>query len=417
MEGDEAAPGHSRARKAESRKDRAATAGPRGRQRPVQRTLPFHDPPDSAFPDRLPSGGRHGEWQNRASRLVPAFEHLRRFSVRATIWSVALLLLVSIGEADESAAQLFQPWGSTPPPKAPRQVGMPVGPDVSANYPDITSQPCPNYPFTQSALCGAQHGGLRCRSGYCCSAWGYCGNDTEWCEYSYGLPCQLGYGRCWFNVTVTCRDGPTLEPQTRTTSGTATASPTLTSVESTSSTQTISSETETTGTTMRPTLTSSELATSTEASSLVPSSSTGSAATLSPSETTTMATITTGTRTVSSMTTTTGGFPSDWVDPACSPYYDTTSGTVKPTATANPAEASHAAAPIGRLLFARQESQSQLPPPDACILPTPPSRDQLSAQTIADKYGTLSVIGAGVVGGAMLVAWLGGEIGTRMKLS
>lgn len=346
----------------------------------------------------------------------PVSEHVRKFTLRATIWTAMLLLLVGLGGADESTAQLFQIAGSTPAPHKQRQAGnqvLPSDPENFANYPDITTPSCPNYQFSQSALCGPQHGGTRCRAGYCCSAWGFCGNDAEWCEYSFGLKCQLGYGRCWFNETTFCVDGPTLAPQTRTPTSTSTASTatvpittsTATAIPTGNVTQTTltRSSAVSTGTTLIPTetttfqttaFTSSVAPPTTEAttvsttSSIVPPT-TQASTTIAPSTTHT------ATPTLPS-TTTTVTFPSDFVDPACSPYYATPTPNL-----------------LSRL-FARASTE-ELPPPDACILPNPPSRGDVNIQQTASNYGTYAAVGAGVVGAAAAAAWGGGEIWSRRK--
>jgi hypothetical protein len=64
-------------------------------------------------------------------------------------------------------------------------------------------------------------------------------------------------------------------------------------------------------------------------------------------------------------------------------------------------------------LFPRAEGD--LPPEDACILPNPPSRDGVDAQSTAQNYGTYAAVGAGVVGAAAAAAWGGGEIWSRRK--
>ncbi|ESZ96056.1 chitin binding protein [Sclerotinia borealis F-4128] len=47
-------------------------------------------------------------------------------------------------------------------------------------------------PSDDSFLCGASNGGLSCTGGLCCSTSGYCGNTTDYCD----VGCQPTYGVC-----------------------------------------------------------------------------------------------------------------------------------------------------------------------------------------------------------------------------
>ncbi|KAF2014303.1 carbohydrate-binding module family 18 protein [Aaosphaeria arxii CBS 175.79] len=46
----------------------------------------------------------------------------------------------------------------------------------------------------QEGRCGAEYGGQRCSNNQCCSGYGYCGNEFEFCGEIVG--CQPQYGRC-----------------------------------------------------------------------------------------------------------------------------------------------------------------------------------------------------------------------------
>lgn len=47
-------------------------------------------------------------------------------------------------------------------------------------------------PSTDDFMCGALNGGKLCDSGLCCSAAGFCGNTTDYCD----VGCQSAYGSC-----------------------------------------------------------------------------------------------------------------------------------------------------------------------------------------------------------------------------